>query len=67
MKKTRFFYHYRKCDKKMSVHFKNQCFPVENIVCYAACESKWKNKQPFLVMQGFATQVEIVDNVAHIK
>ena len=51
----------------MSVHFKNQCFPVENIVCYAACESKWKNKQPFLVMQGFATQVEIVDNVAHIK
>jgi hypothetical protein len=43
----RFFYHYRKCDGQMSVHFQGQCVPC-----------KGNKRQPFLVMQGWATKID---------
>ena len=65
--KRRFFYHFRKCDKRMSVHFKTQCIPVENVVCAVPCETKRNKRQPLLVMRGFATTVEVRNDTAYIS
>lgn len=53
----RFFYHYNKKEKKMSVHFNKQCFIAKHIKCDLPTESKYNKSQPNLVMQGFATSV----------
>jgi hypothetical protein len=66
MKKKRFFYHYYKQKKAMSVHFDGKCHVVMNIICNVPCETKWNDKQPNLVMRGFASKVLITDNVAYI-
>ena len=57
MLKRRFFYHYRKCDGQMSVHFKNQCIPCWDVDCRVPCETKRNKRQPYLVMQGYATKI----------
>ena len=67
MKKYRFFYHFYKQKGKMSVHFRNICTVVDDIKCEVACETKWKPTQPRLVMQGFAQEVEIKNNIAYIR
>jgi len=59
MKKYRFFYHYRKQTKQMTVHFRGQCIPTKNVECRAVCETKWNKIQPHLVLQGFCSNVEI--------
>lgn len=69
--RRRFFYHFNKPQKRMSVHFKNVCFIVDDVKCYVPCETKWNKRQPLLVMQGRAAQVEVVctdenRTVAHI-
>lgn len=50
----------------MTVHFRGRCIPVQNIVCYCTTETKWKKKQPRLVMQGYAQEVKIVKDTAYI-
>lgn len=64
--KYRFFYHYYKQKKAMSVHFKKQCYVVKDIICLVPCETKWNARQPSLVMRGYASNVEIKDNLAII-
>jgi len=66
-KTYRFFYHYFKGKKKMSVHFKNKCSVVDEIKCDVPCETKWNNRQPKLVMRGFCSEVSIKDNIAYIR
>ena len=61
-KKYRFFYHYRRSVKGMTVHFKGQCIPCKNVVCKVDSETKWNKTQPQLVMQGFAKNVRFTDN-----
>lgn len=68
MKKYRFFYHYYRAYNEMSVHFKGQCMRAKDIDCRVPCETKWKpNQQPHLVMQGWANNVEIINNKAIIS
>ena len=55
----RFFYHYFKAKRKMSVHFRGTCHVVSNVTCNVPCETKWKKTQPSLVMQGFASHLHI--------
>ena len=62
----RFFYHYYKAKKAMSIHFRGTCYVVKDVVCHAPCETKWRKSQPMLVMQGFASNLEIVDDVGYI-
>jgi hypothetical protein len=50
----------------MTIHFKKECTPVDDIICEVPCETKWKPTQPRLVMQGFAKNVEIKNNKAYI-
>lgn len=65
--KYRFFYHFNKQKKRMTVHFKNQCMIVDNIICEPRCETKWNKRQPYLVMRGFCHNITIKDNTAVIN
>jgi len=58
-KTYRFFYHYNKQNKKMTVHYRGICYLVKDIDCQVPCNSKWNKTQPNLVMQGFAKEVII--------
>lgn len=67
-KPRRFFYHFYKRTGKMSIHFKNQCYIVKDVFCEVPCETKWnKNKQPHLVMRGFAKNLIIEDDKGILK
>lgn len=66
-RKYRFFYHYFKQKKKMSVHFKGQCHVVNDIQCNVPCETKWNTTQPNLIMRGFAKELIIENGIAVIK
>lgn len=66
MKRYRFFYHFYKQKKCMTVHFRGKCIPVDDVVCLVPCETKWNAKQPYLVMQGFAKDVRIKNKTATI-
>lgn len=59
-KQYRFFYHYRRSDKKMSVHFRKQCMPCDDVICKVPCETKRNKIQPYLVLQGFASNVNYI-------
>lgn len=63
----RFFFHYRKSIKGMTVHWKGQCLSVEDVVCNAPCETKWNKTQPYLVMRGWAKEVIIENGKAIIQ
>lgn len=65
-KPRRFFYHFYKAKKAMSVHFAGACHTVNDVVCQAKCETKWRPQQPQLVMQGFARRIEIKNGIATI-
>ena len=66
VKRYRFFYHYYRQYKCLSLHFRGKCHKVSDIVCEVPCESKWSNRQPNLVMRGFATGIEIEKGIARI-
>ncbi len=62
VKKYRFFYHYYKQKKKMSVHFRGKCYVVDDVWCDVPCQTKWNKTQPNLVMQGWAAEVYVDTN-----
>lgn len=64
--KHRFFYHYRRSTKGMTVHYRGQCIPCKNVHCHVSTETKWNKQQPHLVIQGFASSVEISDDTVVI-
>ena len=66
MKKYRFFYHYNKKEGKLTVHYKKQCHFVDNLICKVPTDSKWNKIQPYLVIQGYATEVKVLNNIAYI-
>jgi hypothetical protein len=65
MKKYRFFFHYHKNKKLASVHFRGKCYLVSppNLKCMVPCEGKENTKQPYFVMQGFAQNLKIKNNI----
>lgn len=63
----RFFYHYYKQYKCLSVHFKGKCYKVNDVICNVSCESKWNKTQPNLVMQGFAKELKIENETAFLS
>lgn len=66
-KQYRFFYHYYRQYKCMSVHFKGQCSKVADVVCNVPTETKWNKTQPNLVVRGFAESMTIKDGVAYFE
>lgn len=61
-KTYRFKYHYYKQYNEMFVCFRGICYRAKNVECLVPCETKWKNRQPKLIMQGFASKIEQVGN-----
>ena len=57
MKTYRFFYHYNRNTRKMSVHWRGSCWPARDVSCFVPTETKWQDRQPHLVMQGYASTV----------
>lgn len=53
----RFFYHYNKQAKRMTVHWEGQCLPADDITVLVPTESKHNQRQPRVVMQGWANGV----------
>ena len=66
-KKYRFFYHYYRQYDCLSIHFRNKCYRVNDIICKVPVESKWNKRQPKLVMRGFATKLEIKNDIGVIS
>lgn len=66
-KEYRFYFHYYRQYKCLSVHFKGVCYKVKDIKCLVPVRSKWNATMPNLVMQGFATEINIENGVAEIK
>ena len=63
-KKTyRFFYHYFKQYTAMSVHFRGSCYKAKSVECLVPCETKWNKTQPNLVMQGFASEIDVTKDL----
>ena len=65
MKKYTFYYHYNKPASlkfkkpKLSVHFKNTCYIVDNLKCNVPARSFHRKIQPRCVIKGMATSVTI--------
>ncbi len=51
----------------MSIHFRNSCTVVDDVICEVPCETKWRKTQPRLVMQGYASSVVFKGTTAIIK
>lgn len=66
-KKYRFYFHWVKQTDKWSVHFKNECIHAEHLECNVPCEAKKNKRQPYRVMRGFASQVNVKNDKITIK
>ena len=51
----------------MSIHFNKTCHVVKDVKCEVPCETKWRPRQPRLIMQGFARNVRIENGVGYIS
>jgi hypothetical protein len=58
----RFFYHYYKQKKAMTVHYRGTCYVTSNVDCRVACETHWNKSQPQLVMRGFSKNIEVLED-----
>lgn len=67
IKTYRFFYHYNKSHKCMTVHYKGACLLAKDIKCSVSTETKWNKAQPNLVIQGYAGKVELNNSTITIS
>lgn len=58
-KARRFFYHFRKVDRHMTIHFDGACLKVWDVICEVPCHTKRNKRQPYLVLQGMAKRVTL--------
>jgi len=60
-----FYFHYNKPaaqkakKPKMSIHYNNQCFVVDHIVCNVPVSTKHRTRQPYCVMAGKALRFTV--------
>lgn len=66
VKTYRFFYHYNKQTGGMTVHYKGKCHPTRFVACMTNSVTKYNKTQPRLVMQGYASHIDIADDTITI-
>lgn len=72
-KKYSFFYHYNKPisakrgKPAISVHYRDTCLIVDNIICNVPTKGKINKDQPHFVICGKTNDFQIVDGVAIIN
>lgn len=62
-----FWFHYNKQKDMMSVHFRDKCIIVKDVICNRECFSKWNERQPHIVMKGLAKDVIVKNGKAYIE
>ena len=68
MRKYRFWYHYNKPKSReykapiMTVHYKGHCIHTRSIVCDASTETHRRERQPYMVVRGWTTDISILDD-----
>lgn len=67
LKPRRFFFHFNKQTRNMTVHVAGQCIPVRHVSCHVPVQTKYNKRQPYLVLQGFARLVEVHGEIALIR
>ena len=61
----RFFFHFNKPESKkqgrnvLTVHWKNKCVPVNEVVCLVPIETHARSSQPHCVVRGWCETVTI--------
>ena len=65
--KWRYYYHWVRQTGNWSVHFRNQCTHRPHLTCKVEAETKINKTQPYRVMQGYASEVEITEDRIIIK
>jgi hypothetical protein len=67
-----FYFHYNKPatqragEVTISVHYKDTCYLVRNVVCNVPVKGRIRKTQPRFVMAGKAVSFKIKDKVAYI-
>lgn len=59
MKKYRFFYHYNRNNKAITVHYRGTCYITNNLICNVPTYSKFNKIQPNFIMQGYTGDFNI--------
>lgn len=68
-----FYFHYHKQASKrvgrpqVSVHFRDQCYIVDNLVCERPCRGRIRKRQPFFVMAGKAREFRVERGVGVLR
>ena len=66
IKLYRFFFHYRKSTRGMTVHFRGRCYSCIDVKCKVPCETKRNKTQPHLVLQGWCEKLIFEENTIKI-
>ena len=63
----RFYYHWNRIHKKISVHFLGSCYLTKGLNIQVDTEAKFNNTQPLFVMRGWANHIDHNNNRTIIK
>ena len=72
LKRHAFFFHYNKPASQaagrpqISVHYRGQCYVVDEVACYVTTKSRVRRTQPHFVMAGRTQGICFDDNRAVI-
>jgi len=67
-----FWFHYNKPASaaaqkpQITIHFKNKCLIVDNLSVKVPTHGHIRNEQPYFVIRGKCTDINIVNNIAYI-
>lgn len=68
-----FWFHYNKQNStkagkpQLTIHYKKQCLIVDNVDCNVNIKGHLNKQQPFFVLKGKCSTIEIINNIAFIK
>jgi len=54
----RFFYHYNKIKKCLTIHFNDACYYTQDILCLVPTESHSQKQQPRKIVRGWYNKIE---------
>lgn len=50
----------------ITLHYKNKCHMVDNVICHVPTWGHVNKSQPRFVVKGKSSNIEIKDDIAHI-
>jgi len=62
----RFYYHYNKVKKCLTVHFNGTCYFTEDILCLVPTESHSQKHQPRKIVRGWYNKIKHTNTLTTI-